>query len=294
MAHPHDGNSAMMHMKESTQWRNPIRSKGYRITSGCGVVDFRVYKCKTYVIEEEPTMGTGIIFYEELDEDMCQTWDFFDSIFRDKLHVRIYPSVEPFRYLVQSIHFDPDYPYDYPLSSLHPDGGFLHPSPPPKPYYTPPHDPLFPQYGLDPDQFEYSLVPLLSYYPPAYIPPGQADYDYVPYDPPTDLAPIKIEPRSPPLAPADTGVIGEPYDPLEYFDGFIAQFVPGSSERCSSAHGGGSKRGPMKEDEEDDEMVDTDTDDEDPPEEDELSAGLEAMSLEGRPEISTDTCESRA
>ncbi|MED6173101.1 hypothetical protein PIB30_056191 [Stylosanthes scabra] len=93
-------------------------------------------------------MGTGVIFYEELDEDMGQTWDFFDSIFRDKLRVRIYPSVEPFRYPVQSIHFDPDYPYNYPLSSLYPDGGFLHPSPPPEPYYTPLHDPLLPRYAL--------------------------------------------------------------------------------------------------------------------------------------------------
>ncbi|MED6158252.1 hypothetical protein PIB30_031091 [Stylosanthes scabra] len=223
-------------------------------------------------------MGTGIIFYEELDEDMCQTWDFFDSIFRNKLCVRIYPSVEPFRYPVQSIHFDPDYPYDYPLSSLHPDGGFLYPSPPPEPYCTPPHDPLFLQYGLDPDQFEYHMVPLLSYYPPAYNPPSQADYDYVPYNTPTDLDPIKIEPHSPPLVPADTGVIGEPYDPPKDFDGFIAQFF----------------QDPQRDDEEDDEIVDTYTDDEDPPEEDELSAGLEAMSLEGRSEVSTDTCESRA
>ncbi|MED6153927.1 hypothetical protein PIB30_106875 [Stylosanthes scabra] len=81
-------------------------------------------------------MGTGVIFYEELTDDMSETWDVFDSIFRDKLRIRAYPSTEPFRHPVQSIHFDPDLPYDYPISSMHPDGGILHPSPPPEPYYT--------------------------------------------------------------------------------------------------------------------------------------------------------------
>ncbi|MED6115044.1 hypothetical protein PIB30_086397 [Stylosanthes scabra] len=216
-------------------------------------------------------MGTRVIFYEDLDEDMGQPWDFFDSIFRDKLRVWIYPSVEPFRYPVQSIHFDPDYPYDYPLSSLHLDGGFLHPSPPPEPYYMPPHDPLLPWYGLDPDQFEYHMVPPLSYYPPTYLPPpGQADYDYVLYDPSADLAPVKIEPRSPSPSPADTGVIGEPYDPLDDFDGFITQYfqdpqgdavVPIEEDPLSD---------PMEKDEGDKEMADTDSEDEDPSEEEEL------------------------
>ncbi|MED6175710.1 hypothetical protein PIB30_080876 [Stylosanthes scabra] len=80
------------------------------------------------------TMGTKVIFYEELADDMSETWDVFDSIFRDKLRIRAYPSTEPFRHPVQSIHFDPDFPYDYPISSMHPDGGILHPSPPPEPY----------------------------------------------------------------------------------------------------------------------------------------------------------------
>ncbi|MED6151951.1 hypothetical protein PIB30_087204 [Stylosanthes scabra] len=88
-------------------------------------------------------MGTGVIFYEELADDMSETWDFFYSIFRDKLRIRAYPSTEPFRHPVQSIHFDPDLPYDYPISSMHPDGGILHPSPPPEPYYSPPSDPTF-------------------------------------------------------------------------------------------------------------------------------------------------------
>ncbi|MED6129374.1 hypothetical protein PIB30_107327 [Stylosanthes scabra] len=91
-------------------------------------------------------MGTGVIYYEELADDMSETWDVFDSIFRDKLRIRAYPSTEPFRHPVQSIHFDPDLPYDYPISSMHPDGGFLHPSPPPEPYYSPPSDPPFQQF----------------------------------------------------------------------------------------------------------------------------------------------------
>ncbi|MED6173703.1 hypothetical protein PIB30_062154 [Stylosanthes scabra] len=176
-------------------------------------------------------MGTGVIFYEELDEDMGQTWDFFDSIFRDMLRVRIYPSVEPFRYPMESIHFDPDYPYDYPLSLLHPDGGFLHPSPPPELYYTPPHGPLLPRYSLDPDQFEYPMVPPLSYYPPTYLPP------------------------------ADTGVIGEPYDPLDDFDGFIAQYFQDPQ---------GDAVVPIEEDPREDPMEEDEVDEE-------LSARLEAM-----------------
>ncbi|MED6171659.1 hypothetical protein PIB30_042826 [Stylosanthes scabra] len=89
-------------------------------------------------------MGTGVIFYEELADDMYETWDIFDTIFKDKLRIRAYPSAEPFHYPVQSMHFDPDFPYDYPISSMRPDGGILHPSPPPQPYYSPPRDPTFP------------------------------------------------------------------------------------------------------------------------------------------------------
>ncbi|MED6138150.1 hypothetical protein PIB30_071565 [Stylosanthes scabra] len=158
-------------------------------------------------------MGTEVIFYEELDDDMYETWDVSNTIFRDKLCIRAYPSTDPFRFLVKSVHFDPDFPYDYPISSIRLDGGILHPSPPPEPYYSPPRDPTFSQFGFDPDHSEIPLVPPLSYYPPVYFPTGQDGYDYAPYDPPIDLVPVKIEPRSPPPAPADTGVIGEPYDP---------------------------------------------------------------------------------
>ncbi|MED6163316.1 hypothetical protein PIB30_078698 [Stylosanthes scabra] len=185
-----------------------------------------------------------------------------------------------------------NYPYDYPLSLLHPDGGFLHPSPPPEPYYTPPHDPLLPRYGLDPDQFEYPMVPPLSYYPPTYLLFSQADYDYVPYDPPADLAPVKIEPRSASPSPADTGVIGEPYDPLDDFDGFIAQYFQDPQGDVVVPIEEDLREDPMEEDEGDEEMADTDSEDEDPSEEEELSTGLEAVSLEGRSVVSTDTCES--
>ncbi|MED6167886.1 hypothetical protein PIB30_006857 [Stylosanthes scabra] len=169
-------------------------------------------------------MGTKVIFYEELANDMYETWDVFDTIFRGILRIRAYSSAEPFRYPVQSVHFDLDFLYDYPISSMRPDRGILHPSPPPEPYYSPPRDPTFPQYGYDPDHPEISMVPPLSYYPPVYFPPGLDGYDHVPYDPPVDLVPVKIEPRSHPPAPADTEIIGEPYDPLDDFDGFIAQY----------------------------------------------------------------------
>ncbi|MED6139289.1 hypothetical protein PIB30_082397 [Stylosanthes scabra] len=134
-------------------------------------------------------MGTGVIFYEELADDMSETWDVFDSLFRDKLRIRAYPSTEPFRHLVQSIHFDPDLLYDYPISSMHPDGGILHLSPPPEPYYTPPRDPPFQQFCYTPELPEAPMAAPLSYYPPLYFPPGFDGYDRIPYDLPADMAP---------------------------------------------------------------------------------------------------------
>ncbi|MED6188318.1 hypothetical protein PIB30_084828 [Stylosanthes scabra] len=107
-------------------------------------------------------MGTGVIFYEELVDDMNETWDIFDSIFRDTLGIRANPSAEPFHHPVQSVHFDPDFPYDYPISSMHPDGGILHPSPPLEPYYSPPSDPTFQQYGYVPELPETPMVSPLS------------------------------------------------------------------------------------------------------------------------------------
>ncbi|MED6176191.1 hypothetical protein PIB30_085720 [Stylosanthes scabra] len=222
-------------------------------------------------------MGTGVIFYEELADDMSETWDVFDSIFRDKLRIRAYPSAEPFRHPVQSVHFDPDFPYDYPISSMHPDRGILHPSPPPEPYYSPPSNPTFQQFGYISELPETPMVPPLSYYPPLYFRPGLDGYDRIPYDPPADMAPVRIEPRSPPPAPVDTGVIGEPYDPLEDFDGFIAQYF-------QDPQGGAVAL--MEEDPGEDPMG------EDQPEEEELSAGSRAVSMGGRSEVSTDTRES--
>ncbi|MED6193904.1 hypothetical protein PIB30_023569 [Stylosanthes scabra] len=222
-----------------------------------------------------------------------ETWDVFDTIFRDKLCILAYPSAEPFLFPVQSVHFDLDFPYDYPISLMRPNGGILHPSPPQEPYYSPPRDSFFSQFGFDPNHFEIHLVPPLSYYPPVYFPPGQDGYDYAPYDPPVDLVPVKIEPRSPPPAPVDTGVIGEPYDPLDDFDGFIAQYFQDPQGGAVAPMEEDSGEDPMDEDEQDAEMVDTDSEDEDPSEVDELSASLEAVSLGARSTVSTDTCESR-
>ncbi|MED6178329.1 hypothetical protein PIB30_106565, partial [Stylosanthes scabra] len=144
-----------------------------------------------------------------------------------------------------SIHFDPDLPYDYPISSMHPDGGFLHPSPPPEPYYSPPSDPPFQQFH-PPELPEATMAPPLSYYPPLYFPPGMDGYGYIPYDPPVDVA---VD---------DAGIAGEPYDPVDDFDGL---FVP---QRDAVV--------PMGEDQW---------------EEEELSAGLRAASLGDRSEVST-------
>ncbi|MED6199403.1 hypothetical protein PIB30_075626 [Stylosanthes scabra] len=224
-------------------------------------------------------MGTGVIFYEELADDMSETWDVFDSIFRDKLRIRAYPSTEPFRHPVQSIHFDPDFPYDYPISSMHPDGGILHPSPPPEPYYSPPSDPTFQQFCYVPKLREVPMAPPLSYYPPLYFPPGFDGYDRIPYDPSADMAPVRVELHSPPPAPVDTGVIGEPYYPLEDYDGFIAQYFQDPQ---------GGAVAPMEEDPGEDPM------DEDQPGEEKLSAGSRAVSVGGRSELSTDTRESYA
>ncbi|MED6113149.1 hypothetical protein PIB30_068147 [Stylosanthes scabra] len=157
---------------------------------------------------------------------------------------------------------------------MHPDGGILHPSPPSEPYYSPSSDPTFQQFGYVPELPETPMVPPLSCYPPLYFPLGSDGYDRIHYDPPADMAQVRIEPRSPPPAPVDTGVIGEPYDPLEDFDGFIAQ--------CFQDPQGGTVA-PIEEDPGEDPM------DEDQPEGEELSVGSRAVSVGGRSEVSTDT-----
>ncbi|MED6175709.1 hypothetical protein PIB30_080875, partial [Stylosanthes scabra] len=116
------------------------------------------------------------------------------------------------------------------------------------------------------------MAPPLSYYPPLYFPPGFDGYDRIPYDLPAEMAPVRVEPHSPPPAPVDTGVIGEPYNPLEDYDGFIAQYFQDPQ---------GGAVAPMEEDPGEDPM------DEDQPGEEELSAGSRAVSVGGRSEIST-------
>ncbi|MED6171660.1 hypothetical protein PIB30_042827 [Stylosanthes scabra] len=84
------------------------------------------------------------------------------------------------------------------------------------------------------------------------------------------MVPVKIEARSPPPAPADTG------DPQ---GGAVAPMEEDPGEE------------PMNEDEQDEEMADTDSEDKDSSEEGELSASLEAVSLGGGSKVSTDTWE---
>ncbi|MED6113371.1 hypothetical protein PIB30_070119, partial [Stylosanthes scabra] len=121
-----------------------------------------------------------------------------------------------------------------------------------------------------------------------------ASDDYAQYDPPIELVPAKIEPRSPSRAPTDTRDIGEPYDPLEDFDDFIAQYFQDPQWDAVIPIEEDPEEDPMDEDKGDEEMVDTDLEDEDPSEGDALSARLEAVSIKGGSEFSTSTCESHA
>ncbi|MED6217394.1 hypothetical protein PIB30_017241 [Stylosanthes scabra] len=222
-------------------------------------------------------MGMGVIFYEALTEDVYQTWDLFDLIFKGKMRLRVYPIRESFRHPVHSTTFDPDLPYNHPLSTLCPGDGIRHPSPPPEPYPMPPFGPSTSQQGFDLDQFVVPMIPPLSYYPSV-------------YDPSVDLVP----PRSPPPVPADTGIIGEPYDPLYDLDGFIAQYFHDPQGDVAAPVDEDPVEDPMDEDEVDVEMADTDTGEEDVSDGDEPSVSSGAADSDEQSEISTDTCESRA
>ncbi|MED6187436.1 hypothetical protein PIB30_076448 [Stylosanthes scabra] len=118
--------------------------------------------------------------------------------------------------------------------------------------------------------------------------------DYISYDPPTELAPIKIESIDLYPAPIDDGVIGEPYDPHRDWDGFFDQLIQDPQEEAAAPVAEEPIEDLMEEDEADAEMVDTDTGKEDVSEDDEHSAGSGSAGAEGRSEISTDTHESCA
>ncbi|MED6225054.1 hypothetical protein PIB30_090145 [Stylosanthes scabra] len=141
--------------------------------------------------------------------------------------------------------------------------------------------------GYDPDHPEISLVPPLAFYPTVYVPPGQDGYDYAPYDLPADLAPVHIEPHSSPPAPADDGVVGEPYDSLDDFDGFMAGYFRDPLEGAPAPMDEDPAEDPVVGDDQDIEMGDTYSEDEDPSEDEEPST-----SSGGRPAVSTDTRES--
>ncbi|MED6174357.1 hypothetical protein PIB30_068294 [Stylosanthes scabra] len=68
----------------------------------------------------------------------------------DPRHLNLYPPSQ-----------HPDHPYEYPISEMRPDGGIKHPSPPPAPYYSPPHGPDF-QQDYDPDHPE--ILKILSFF----------------------------------------------------------------------------------------------------------------------------------
>ncbi|MED6152818.1 hypothetical protein PIB30_095625 [Stylosanthes scabra] len=208
-------------------------------------------------------MGTRVIFYEEIVDDIVQTWDLFDTLFAERLRIRVYPTQLPFRYPLQSFLFDPDRPYDRPISALRPDGGILHPSPPRDPPVPPPFGPSPSHYSLGPDYVEIPMIPPRFYYSPV-------------RDAPVDLVTVKVEPRSPPPAPADAGVIGEPYDPLYDLAGFIDEYYRRPPEAAP------------------DEMADTDTGEDEDPEEVGQSEDSEDACSDEHSVVSTDTCESRA
>ncbi|MED6203220.1 hypothetical protein PIB30_113434, partial [Stylosanthes scabra] len=133
-------------------------------------------------------MGTGVIFYEEIAKDIVQTWDQFDTLFAERLRIRVHPTQLPFRYPLQSFLFDPDRPYDLPISAIRPDRGISHPSSPRHPPVPPPFSPSSSHYSLGPDYVEVPMIPPRSCYTPV-------------HDPPVELVPVKVEPRSPPPAP---------------------------------------------------------------------------------------------
>ncbi|MED6152581.1 hypothetical protein PIB30_093415 [Stylosanthes scabra] len=223
-------------------------------------------------------MGTGVIFYEALTEDTYQTLDLFDSIFKGKMRLRVYPVREPFRYPVHSKMFDPDLPYNHPLSTLCPGDGIRHSSPPPEPYPMPPFGPSMSQQGFDLDQFGVPMIPPLSYYPPV-------------YDPSVDLVPVKIEPRSSPPAPPQTPGLLESHT-IRY--GFVAQYFQDPQGDVAVPVDEDPAEDPMDKDEADVEMADTNTGEEDVSDGDEPSESSGAAGSDERSEISTDTCESRA
>ncbi|MED6189734.1 hypothetical protein PIB30_098864 [Stylosanthes scabra] len=171
-------------------------------------------------------MGTGVIFYEDIANDIVQTWDLFDTLFAKRLRIRVYPT-------------------------------------------------------LGPDYVEIPMIPPRSYYSPV-------------RDPPVDLVTVKVEPRSPPLAPADAGVIGEPYDPLYDLAGFIDEYYRRPPEAAPAPMEEDPVEDPMDTDDGEDEMADTDTGEDEDPEEVGQSEDSEDARSDEHSVVSTDTCESRA
>ncbi|MED6126687.1 hypothetical protein PIB30_080770 [Stylosanthes scabra] len=199
-------------------------------------------------------MGTRVIFYEELADDMSETWDVFDSIFKDKLRIRAYPSTEPFHHPVQSIHLILIFLTTIPFLRCTLTEVFctrlLHQSHTTRRLAIPPFSSFaIPWSCLRPLWRRRCLtIPLCTFL--------------------RDL-----------MAMIAFRGIGEPYDPLEDYDGLFAQYFQDPQ---------GGAVAPMEEDPDGDPMY------EDQPGEEELSAGLRAGSAGGRSELSTDTRESYA
>ncbi|MED6190756.1 hypothetical protein PIB30_109012, partial [Stylosanthes scabra] len=107
-------------------------------------------------------------------------------------------------------------------------------------------------------------------------------------DRPYDLPISAIRPDGgilhPPPAPVDTGVIGEPYDPLYDLAGFIDEYYRRPPEAVPAQ---------MEVDPVEDPM-DTDTGEDEDPEEAEQSEDSEDTRSDERSVVSTDTWESRA
>ncbi|MED6186658.1 hypothetical protein PIB30_068833 [Stylosanthes scabra] len=145
-------------------------------------------------------MGTRVIFYEEIAKDIVQTWDQFDTLFAERLRIRVHPTQLPFR----------------------------------------------------------------------------------------------VEPRSPPPAPVNTGVIGEPYDPLYDLAGFIDEYYRRPPEAVPAPMEADPLEDPMNTDDDEDGLADTDTGEDEDPEEVGQSEDSEDTHSDGHSVVSTDTCESRA
>ncbi|MED6201171.1 hypothetical protein PIB30_092283 [Stylosanthes scabra] len=203
-------------------------------------------------------MGTGVIFYEEIAEDIVQTWDQFDTLFAERLRIRVHPTQLPFRYSLQSFLFDPDRPYDLPIFAIRPDRGVSHPSPPRHPPVPPPFGPSSSHYSLGPDYVEIAEDIVQTW--------DQFDTLFA------ERLRIRVHPTQLPFRYPLQSFLFDPDRPYD-----LPISVPAQMEAD-----------PVED------PMDTNTGEDEDPEEAEQSEDSEDTRSDERSVVSTDTCESRA